>query len=393
MVGMSGARRDLVKGTPPIRPIRHVGHLAWPVVIGDFGSAWLKFGVRARPRDERRRAGGVARRRAPARPESAGSVRERSPLNEMLSIVIPAYNEEDNVRPLYDSVMAAVAALGREFEVIVVDDGSRDATFERLAALAADDPRLKVIKLRRNYGQTPALAAGIDHARGEILVTMDADLQNDPDDIGRLVWALEEGEGHDLVVGWRRDRKDAWLRTRLSQVANRLIARITGVQVRDNGCTLKAFRAELIKSIPLYSEMHRFLPALMSIRGCRLLELPVNHRPRQHGSSKYGFSRIYKVFFDLMAIKALLVFARRPLLCFFGTTAAAIMLTGVSGGAALYYAVVDQAGPAVIFMALAVLLGSLAIFLALGGTIVSIAYAHFLDPGSDADPAAEGGIA
>ena len=306
----------------------------------------------------------------------------------MLSIVIPAYNEEDNVRPLYESVMAAGAALGRDFEVIVVDDGSSDRTFERLAALAADDPRLRVIKLRRNYGQTPALAAGIDHARGEILVTMDADLQNDPADIGRLVEALENG--HDLVVGWRRRRQDAWLRSWLSRIANRLIAKVTGVQVRDNGCTLKAFRAELIKSIPLYSEMHRFLPALMSIRGCSLLELPVNHQPRRHGSSKYGFSRIYKVFFDLMAVKALLVFTRRPLLCFFGTTAATLALAILSGTAALYHVITDQGSSAVIFMALSVLLGSLAIFLALGGTIVSIAYTHFLDPGADPDPAAEG---
>ena len=309
----------------------------------------------------------------------------------MLSIIIPAYNEEDNVHPLYESVMAAVGALEHDFEVIVVDDGSTDATFERLAELAANDPRLKVIKLRRNYGQTPALAAGIDHARGRILVTMDADLQNDPDDIGRLVRALEDG--HDLVVGWRHRRQDPWLRSWLSRIANRLIARITGVPVRDNGCTLKAFRAELIKSIPLYSEMHRFLPALMSIRGCRLVELPVNHRPRRHGSSKYGFSRIYKVFFDLMAIKALLVFARRPLLCFFGTTAMTTVAALLSGVAALYYAVANEDGSAVVFMAVSVLLGSLAIFLALGGTIVSIAYAHFLDTGADAVPEADGGVA
>ncbi len=164
---------------------------------------------------------------------------------------------------------------------------------------------------------------------------------------------------------------------------------MTGVPVKDNGCTLKAFRADLIKRIPLYSEMHRFLPALMSIHGCRLMELPVNHRPRQYGSSKYGFSRIYKVFFDLMTIKALLVFARQPLLCFFGSTAVASIAALLSGSAALYYALVQEGGSAVVFMALSVLLGSLAIFLALGGTIVSIAYAHFLDPGADAVPVAD----
>lgn len=304
----------------------------------------------------------------------------------MLSIVIPAYNEEDNVRLLYDEVMAAAASLGRPFEVLVVDDGSSDATFDRLAALAADDPRLRVIKLRRNYGQTPALAAGIDHARGDVVVTMDADLQNDPADLARMIEGLEAG--HDLVVGWRHRRRDAWLRSWLSRIANRLIAAVTGVAVRDNGCTLKAFRAELIKSIPLYSEMHRFMPALMSMQGCRMLELQVNHRARQHGVSKYGFSRIYKVCFDLMTIKALLGFARRPLLCFFGAAVVALGAMTFCAVAALYDAVMSQGGSAVTFMALSVLLGSLGLFLGLGGTIVSIAYAHFLDPAATDDPAA-----
>ena len=163
-----------------------------------------------------------------------------------LSIIIPTYDEEDNVEPLYQALMATVPALGRSFEIIFVDDGSRDQTFERLAALAARDRRVRVIKLRRNYGQAPAMAAGIDHARGRVLVTMDADLQNDPADIGGLLAKLEEG--YDLVVGWRHERQDKWLSRKLpSVIANRLIALMTGVDVKDNGCTLKAFRADLIK--------------------------------------------------------------------------------------------------------------------------------------------------
>ena len=298
----------------------------------------------------------------------------------MLSIVVPAYNEEGNVGPLYDAIMAVAPGVAADFEVIVVDDGSSDRTFARLATLAAADQRLRVIKLRRNYGQTPALMAGIDHARGEVIVTMDADLQNDPKDLGRLLAKL--GEGFDLVVGWRRERKDNWLRSLLSRLANRLIAGVTGVAVHDNGCTLKAFRAELIKSMPLYSEMHRFIPALMSIHGCRLAELVVDHHHRRFGTSKYGPSRIYKVCFDLMAISALLAFARRPLLCFFGTTALAFVATLLSCLPALYYAWLNEGDSAVIFMGVSVLLGSLAIFLGLGGMVVSIAYQHFLDPGA-----------
>jgi glycosyltransferase involved in cell wall biosynthesis len=298
----------------------------------------------------------------------------------MLSIVVPAYNEEDNVGPLYDAIMAVAPVVAADFEVIVVDDGSNDRTFTRLATLAAADQRLRVIKLRRNYGQTPALMAGIDHARGEVIVTMDADLQNDPKDLGRLLAELEAG--FDLVVGWRRERKDTWLRSLLSRLANRLIAWVTGVAVHDNGCTLKAFRAELIKSMPLYSEMHRFIPALMSIHGCRLAELVVDHHHRHSGTSKYGLSRIYKVCFDLMTIKALLVFARRPLLCFFGTTALASVAALLSCLPALYYAFLNEGDSAVIFMGVSVLLGSLAIFLGLGGMVVSIAYQHFLDPGA-----------
>jgi glycosyltransferase involved in cell wall biosynthesis len=238
-----------------------------------------------------------------------------------LSIIIPTFDEEDNVEPLYQALMGTMPARGRPFEIIFVDDGSRDRTFERLAAIAAQDRRVRVVKLRRNYGQAPAMAAGIDHAQGDVLVTMDGDLQNDPADIGCLLAKLEEG--YDLVVGWRHERQDKWLSRRLpSVIANRLIAAITGVDVKDNGCTLKAFRAELIRKVPLYGEMHRFISAIASTVGCDLAEVKVRHHPRRRGHSKYGLSRIYRVLLDIMVIRTLITFARRPLFCFFSVAAA-----------------------------------------------------------------------
>lgn len=304
------------------------------------------------------------------------SVGERAPPE--LSLIIPAYDEEDNVDPLYEAIMKHVPGLGREFEVVFVDDGSRDRTFERLARLAASDGRVRVIKLRRNYGQTPAIVAGIDHARGELLVTLDADLQNDPANIGQLLDKL--GEGYDLVVGWRRKRQDKWLSRKLpSMLANRLIALVTGVQVRDNGCTLKAFRAELIRSVPLYGEMHRFIPAMTSIAGCRLAEISVDHHPRRFGQSKYGLARIYKVCLDLIAIKALLLFASRPLFCFLGSAAAASVFWLL----ALIWMLdllTSPDGDAIVAMGLTFLFGSLALFLVLAGLVVSLAYHTFLEP-------------
>jgi glycosyltransferase involved in cell wall biosynthesis len=296
-----------------------------------------------------------------------------------LSIVVPAYDEEDNVGPLYGEIVAAVAPLGRPFEIVFVDDGSRDATFERLAALAARDPRVRVVKLARNYGQTPAMAAGIDHARGRVLVTMDADLQNDPADIATLLAALDQG--FDLVVGWRHDRKDSRLsRTLPSQIANRLIAKVTGVDVKDNGCTLKAFRAELVRNLPLYAEMHRFIPALASLGGARLAELAVNHRPRHTGTSKYGLSRIYKVLLDLIAVKSLIVFGRHPLHCFAGSAATAFALSLICFIVALSYGAQVEGASLVVFMGLSALLGSLAVFLGLLGTIGAVVYHYLLDP-------------
>jgi glycosyltransferase involved in cell wall biosynthesis len=284
-----------------------------------------------------------------------------------LSIIIPTFDEEDNVEPLYQALMDSVPALERSFEIVFVDDGSRDRTFERLAAIAARDARVRVVKLRRNYGQAPAMAAGIDHAQGDVLVTMDADLQNDPADIGSLLAKLEEG--YDLVVGWRYERQDKWLSRRLpSVIANRLIAAITGVAVKDNGCTLKAFRAELIRKVPLYGEMHRFIPAIASTVGCDIAEVKVRHHPRRYGQSKYGLSRVYRVLLDIMAIKTLITFARRPLFCFFSVAAAALAVSAISALLALVF----MERSFVVFASVTVLAGSLALFLGFAGVVGSL---------------------
>jgi len=232
-----------------------------------------------------------------------------------LSIVVPLYNEEDSLGPLYTAIVSAVEPLGVAFEIVLVDDGSRDRTVARGSELARRDPRVCLVKFRRNYGQTPAMAAGIAEARGEVIVTMDGDLQNDPADIGRLLERIEAG--YDIVVGWRFERQDKLISRKIpSRIANRLIAAVTGVAIRDNGCSLKAYRAGLIKKIPLYSEMHRFIPAMASIAGPRIAEIKVRHHARRYGTSKYGLSRIYKVLLDLMVIKTVASFTARPMLWF-----------------------------------------------------------------------------
>jgi glycosyltransferase involved in cell wall biosynthesis len=232
-----------------------------------------------------------------------------------LSIVVPLYNEEDSLRPLYAAITNAVAPLGISFEIVFVDDGSSDGTVRVADEIARADPRVCLVKFRRNYGQTPAMAAGIAQASGEVIVTMDGDLQNDPSDIGNLLRKIDEG--YDIVVGWRFERQDKLLSRKIpSRIANRLIARVTGVPIKDNGCSLKAYRASLIKKIPLYSEMHRFIPAMASIAGPRIAEIKVQHHARQFGKSKYGLSRIYKVLLDLMVIKTVASFTARPVLWF-----------------------------------------------------------------------------
>ncbi len=228
-----------------------------------------------------------------------------------VSIVVPLYNEEESVGALYEEVRAAADRLGREWELLLIDDGSTDATVDRLRTICARDSRVRAVRFRRNYGQTAALQAGFDHALGEVVITLDGDLQNDPGDFGLLLATLDEG--YDVVSGWRRDRKDKMLSRRVpSQVANWLIGALTGVDIHDNGCTLKAYRADVVKRARLYAEMHRFLMPMMALSGSRWKEVVVHHRARRFGHSKYGISRIWKVFLDLLTIKMLLGFTTRP---------------------------------------------------------------------------------
>ena len=227
-----------------------------------------------------------------------------------LSIVIPLYNEEESVDALYEEVTAAAESLDRDYELLLVDDGSRDATRAKLRALCERDPRVKAVFFRRNYGQTAAIQAGFDHARGKVVITLDGDLQNDPRDFGLLLKNIEDG--YDVVCGWRKDRKDSFSRRLPSIIANWLIGALTGTPIHDNGCTLKAYRGDIVKRARLYAEMHRFLAPMMSLSGARYKEVVVNHRARQFGKSKYGFSRIWKVFLDLLTIKMLLSFTTRP---------------------------------------------------------------------------------
>jgi glycosyltransferase involved in cell wall biosynthesis len=225
-----------------------------------------------------------------------------------LSIVIPVYNESPNVKRLYDELTEVLGQYGRSYELVLVDDGSRDDTFEQLASLQARDPRLRVIRFRRNFGQTAAFAAGIAYARGRLVVLSDGDLQNDPRDIPHMVSRIEAG--HDIVCGWRKDRKDTLITRRVpSMIANKIISRATGVELHDYGCSLKVFRAEVIKPLRLYGEMHRFLPAIASQIGVSIDEVVVNHRARRAGASKYGLSRTIRVVLDLATVKFLLSYS------------------------------------------------------------------------------------
>jgi glycosyltransferase involved in cell wall biosynthesis len=239
-----------------------------------------------------------------------------TPLNTgpVLSVVAPLYNESQNVRPLVEWILQALESYPHSFEIILVDDGSRDDTWAQVRATATD-PRVHGLLLARNVGQTAAMMAGFDHARGKVIVSLDGDLQNDPRDIPALVYKLEEG--YDLVCGWRRQRQDKLLLRKVpSWVANRLIRRLTGVPITDNGCSLKAYRRDLLDRIPLYAEQHRFIPALSASVGARIAEMPVRHHARRFGESKYGLSRTLKVLVDLLTLKMITTFRSRPLVGF-----------------------------------------------------------------------------
>jgi glycosyltransferase involved in cell wall biosynthesis len=230
-----------------------------------------------------------------------------------LSVVVPIRNEALNIEALYTEISTTLNAWGRPWELIVIDDGSTDGSFDVLAKIQAADPRVRVIQFRRNFGQTAAFAAGFAHARGGLIVTSDGDLQNDPKDIPAMVERLET-HGCDIVCGWRKDRKDTFINRRLpSMMANWLISWSTGVKLHDYGCSLKVFRAEVVKPLRLYGEMHRFLPALASEMGVKIEEQVVNHRARIHGTTKYGISRTVRVMLDLMTVKFLLSYSTRPL--------------------------------------------------------------------------------
>ena len=296
---------------------------------------------------------------------------------EGLSVVLPVFNEEDNLEPLHSRLTDALKPAGFEYEVLYVDDGSTDGSWRALKELAAADPRVRLVRLRRNFGQTAALGAGIAHARLPIVVTLDADLQNDPADIPRMVAML--GEYCDVVAGWRRHRRDPWFTRRLpSRAANLLIRWITGVPLHDSGCTLRAYKREIITDVKLYGEMHRFLPVLAAWVGARIVELEVTHHPRTRGVSKYGPVRIFKVFIDLLTVKFIGDFSARPNYIFGGFGLVNLAL----GGAAFVVVVVRalqghvQATPLIFLMVLFFITGVLSLFI---GFLAEIVIRGFFD--------------
>lgn len=300
----------------------------------------------------------------------------------LVSIVIPVFDEAENVAILHGEIAAAVKDRGEDYEIIFIDDGSSDGSLAELKKIRAGDPRVKIIKFRKNFGQSAAISAGFKYSSGEVVVAMDADLQNDPADIPLLVDKVSEG--FDIVNGWRRDRHDKWLTRKVpSFFGNKLISWITGVKLHDYGCTLRGFRSDVVKNMKLYGEMHRYIPAIASRMGIKSTEILVNHRQRKFGKSKYGLGRTFRVVLDLISIKFLLAYSHRPLQIF-GGAGLLMILAGMVSGAYLTYTkfVLNQgiAGrPLLFFTLLTVFLGFQAISLGLLAEMLSRIYHEGLD--------------
>jgi glycosyltransferase involved in cell wall biosynthesis len=298
-------------------------------------------------------------------------------LEETLSVLIPVYNEEGNLSLLHDKLDVVLKKTKRAYEIIFVDDGSSDGTLEILLDLRERNPNLKVISFSRNFGQTAALSAGIDFSKGDIIIPMDGDLQNDPEDILPLLQKI--GEGYDVVSGWRKGRKDPFLTRRLpSMIANKIISWIGGVYLHDYGCTLKAYRRDILKNIRLYGEMHRFIPIYAQWIGARVSEIPVRHFPRGSGVSKYGMSRVVKVILDLMVVKFLLSYSQKPIYVFGGLGLLMILGGFFSGGYAIYLKLFKEVSfiltPLPLLCVLLLMLGFLSILMGFLAEILTRTY-------------------
>ena len=297
--------------------------------------------------------------------------------NYQVSVIAPIFNEEESIEPLVEALLSVLETMNRSFEVILVNDGSTDRSAERLDNVAARNPKVRVIEFRRNAGQAAALMAGIDHATGDIIVTIDADLQNDPQDIPSLLAKLDEGA--DVVSGWRKDRQDATIRRNLvSRIANRMISRISGLRLRDFGCTLKAYRREMLHGMRLYGEMHRFVPIYASWMGAKVVEMPVRHHTRRFGQSKYGLNRTFKVVLDLLVVKFFSQYLAKPIYVFGGFGLWSIFGGFVAISGALYLKFFEGSSliltPLPMLAALFVLIGFMSILIGLLAEIVVRTY-------------------
>lgn len=290
-----------------------------------------------------------------------------------LSVVIPVYNEEESVKFLYEAVTKALKNLNRPYEIILVDDGSKDNTYKNALELAKLDPRLKIVKLKRNYGQTTGLHAGFQNAKGKVIVTMDGDLQNDPDDIPLMLSKMEEG--YDIVLGWRHERKDFFISRKLpSKIANWLVRTVTGIPVKDNGCAIRAYRAEVIKNFPMYSEMHRLMPVITALVGAKFAQIKVKHHPRKFGHSKYGLSRIYKVVLDLVALKTIFSFFYIPLFGFGFLALAAALVSLIIFTVGVVFAILEPGQSLITVFGASALFAALGLFLYFLGIICHLIY-------------------